>query len=69
MKLEKLTKSEITLTLTQDELSILNNAMNESLEALAGDENEFEIRMGTSIKSVEDLLESINALYKQMDSI
>jgi len=68
MKLEKLTKSEISITLTQDELSILNNAMNESLEALAGDENEFKARMGTSIKNVEDLLESINALYQQMDS-
>lgn len=69
MKLEKLTKSEITLTLSQDELSILNNAMNESLEALASDENEFKVRMGTSVKNVEDLLDDINALYKQMDSI
>ena len=62
----RMTKSEVTLTISADDLSILNNAMNEALEALGGDEDEFRTRMGTSRAHVERLLESVNALLQQM---
>mgnify|MGYP001345716305 CR=1 FL=1 len=66
MKLDKLTKAEITLTLTVEEMRILNNAMNETLEELGGDENEFETRMGNSKQKVQELLSAINTLIHQM---
>jgi hypothetical protein len=62
----RMTKSEVTLTISADDLSILNNAMNEALEALGGDEDEYRTRMGTSRAHVERLLESVNALLQQM---
>lgn len=62
----RMSKSEVTLTISADDLSILNNAMNEALEALGGDEDEFRTRMGTSRARVERLLESVNALLQQM---
>jgi hypothetical protein len=44
----RMTKSGATLTISADDLCILNSAMNEALEALGGDEDEFRTRMGTS---------------------
>ncbi len=64
----KTTKLDVTLTISVDDLSILNNAMNETLKALGGDEDEFRTRMGASKMHVERLLESINAVLKQMES-
>ena len=64
----KTTKLDVTLTISVDDLGILNNALNETLEALGGDEDEFQTRMGASKMHVERLLESINALLKQMQS-
>jgi hypothetical protein len=66
MKLEKITATEATLTLTAEELRLLNNAMNESLEALGEDEDEFQNRMGSSSQKVEELLTAVNALVQQM---
>jgi hypothetical protein len=66
MKLEKRTATEVTLTLTADELRLLNNAMNESLEALGEDEEEFQNRMGSSSQKVEELLTAVNTLVQQM---
>ncbi len=62
----RMSRSEVTLTISADDLGILNNAMNEALEALCGDEDEFRTRMGTSRAHVERLLESVNALLQQM---
>jgi tRNA threonylcarbamoyladenosine modification (KEOPS) complex Pcc1 subunit len=62
----RMSKSEVTLAISADDLCILNNAMNEALEALGGDEDEFRTRMGTSRAHVERLLESVNALLQQM---
>jgi hypothetical protein len=62
------TNKDVTLTISVDDLGILNNAMNETLEALGGNEDEFQTRMGASKMHVERLLFSINALLKQMQS-
>jgi len=37
----KTTKLDVTLTISVDDLGILNNSLNETLEALGGDEDEF----------------------------
>jgi len=66
MKLEKISQAEATLTFTAEEMRILNNAMNESLEALGSDENEFQNRMGASLNSVKELLSAVNALVHKM---
>ncbi len=55
-------KKEITLEVTHDELSIINNSMNEVLELF--DDTEFIIRIGVSKIKVEELLSKINLLYK-----
>lgn len=56
------TKIEISLQLTRDELSIINNALNEVLEMI--DNTEFTTRIGNSKLNVENLLSKINLLYK-----
>lgn len=66
MKLEKITTTEVTLTMTSEEIRILNNAMNESLEALGANEDEFQNRMGSPSQKVEELLTAVNILVKQM---
>lgn len=66
MNPEKITKKEATLTFTAEEMRILNNAMNETLEALGSDESEFQDRMGVSVQKVKELLSAVNALIHQM---
>jgi len=56
-------KKVITLEVTYDELSIINNSMNEVLELFDND-TEFIIRIGVSKIKVEELLSKINLLYK-----
>jgi uncharacterized protein HemY len=52
--------TEVTLTLTRDELRILANSMNEANEAL--DDLEFSTRMGAERKEVLRLHAQIHAL-------
>ena len=66
MKIESQAGSEATVTFTAAELRILNNAMNESLEALAADADEFSTRMGASVEEVEALLVAVNAVVRQL---
>jgi len=54
------TKIEISLQLTNDELSIINNSLNEVLEVI--DNTEFTTRIGGSKLKVEELLSKINLL-------
>ena len=65
MKIEKQSVSEATVTFSAEELRILNNSMNEALEALARDPDEFSTRMGVSVESVILLLKSVNGLIHQ----
>ena len=67
MKIESQAGSEATVTFTAAELRILNNAMNESLEALAADADEFSTRMGASVEEVEALLVAVNAVVRQFN--
>ena len=67
MKSESQAGSEATVTFTAAELRILNNAMNESLEALAADADEFSTRMGASVEEVEALLVAVNAVVRQLN--
>lgn len=52
----------ITLRITPSEALIINNALNESLEAFDGDD-EFETRMGVKQAEVADLLEAFSQLW------
>jgi len=56
-------KKDTTLELTHDELSIINNSLNEILEMFDND-TEFIIRIGVPKIKVEELLSKINILYK-----
>lgn len=67
MKIESQAGSEATVTFTAAELRILNNAMNESLEALAADADEFSTRMGAPVEEVEALLVAVNAVVRQLN--
>lgn len=66
METVKKTSTEATITLTAEELRILNNAINESLEALGSNEDEFQTRMGISTDKATKMLKAINTLIKQM---
>ena len=67
MKIESQAASDATLTFTAAELRILNNAMNEALEALAADADEFSTRMGESVGEVEALLVAVNAVVRHLN--
>jgi hypothetical protein len=58
--------TDATITFSAEELRILNNAMNEALEALAADEDEFSTRRGASVAEVEALLASVNRLVRAL---
>jgi len=51
----------IILRITPDEAVAINNALNESLEAL--DDEEFEIRMGVTKADVAALLDTFSLLW------
>jgi hypothetical protein len=67
VKAEKNADQDYVLTLTRAELRIFNNAMNETLEALGADEDEFATRVGASVQDVRDLLSEVNALLRKRD--
>ena len=52
----------IILRITPDEAVAINNALNESLEAL--DDEEFEIRMGVTKADVAALLDTFSLLWR-----
>lgn len=62
-EINKITK-EISVQLTLDELSIINNSLNEVLELFYKNDEELTIRIGESKIKVEELLSKINLLYK-----
>lgn len=67
MKITQTSASEATITLTGVEIRILNNALNETLEALSSDSDEFETRVGATIAEVEALLAAINPLARKLE--
>jgi len=60
MKFEQGSDESVTLRLTRNELGILNNCLNEALEAL--DDDEFSVRVGASASEVEELLTEFRRL-------
>lgn len=63
MKIERYGQ-DATVTLTMDEIDLINNALNEVCNAL--DVEEFSTRMGFTVGEVEDLLRQINTLGDAM---
>ena len=66
MKTGSVSGNEITLTLSAHEARIVNNALLETLEALAGNADEFSTRVGASIEEVKALLGEVNAAVRQL---
>lgn len=66
MRIVKVEKAESTLILSAEEIATINNAMNEALEALAADPDEFHTRVGATVPAAKELLASINAVVRQM---
>jgi hypothetical protein len=66
MNIQQQGATDATVTFSAEELRILNNAMNEALEALAADEDEFSARMGASVPEVKALLASVNRLVRAL---
>jgi hypothetical protein len=60
MKIEHIEPGNTVIRLSNDELLILNNALNEVCNAL--DHAEFSTRMGAELESVEELLCQIGAV-------
>ncbi|WP_372728403.1 hypothetical protein [Nocardioides sp.] len=64
MQINSTDATQATVTLTDAELRLLNNAMNEALEAL--DDDEFETRVGAERSEMQALLSEVNALIKSL---
>jgi len=60
------TDKQAVLTLSLDELCLINNALKESLEALGRVEDEFQSRMGDSTDAVKSLLSEINSVVREL---
>lgn len=60
MRLVKQDVSETVLAFSMDELAMISNALNESLEAI--EEWEFKTRMGATQAQVENLLAGLSRL-------
>lgn len=65
LKITKMNK-KIEIILSEEELSIINNAINETLNFLGNDSTELEIRIGTSKQKIEELLSKINLEYHKL---
>ncbi|HOX08345.1 MAG TPA: hypothetical protein PK280_18265 [Planctomycetota bacterium] len=60
MELLRKLSAGVEVRLSQDELVIINNAINEALEAL--DQSEFGTRMGASVSEAQALLSQLGAM-------
>ena len=58
----------VRLTVSRDELRILNNSINETLEALNSEE-EFSIRVGVTTKEARALLGEFRTLYDRLPKL
>jgi hypothetical protein len=65
MHLLRVTKGACEVTVTADELRILNNAMNEVCNGIQL-EGEFEKRMGIPLERARSVLDSIQALLGKL---
>lgn len=66
MQVEAITAAHATLTFTEDEVRLVNNALNEALEALASNPSDLETRTGASVAAVTELLAAVHAVVLRM---
>jgi len=62
----KLERGEVAVTLTHDEILMLNQALNEVANGVHISDAEFETRIGFTRSEVRDLLAKVGALVKQI---
>lgn len=60
----KLERGEVAVTLTHDEILMLNQALNEVANGVQISDAEFETRIGFTRRQVRELLARVNALTK-----
>ena len=60
----KLERGEVAVTLTHDEILMLNQALNEVANGVQISDDEFETRIGFTRRQVRELLARVNALTK-----
>ena len=60
----KLERGEVAVTLTHDEILMLNQALNEVANGAQISDAEFETRIGFTRRQVRELLARVNALTK-----
>ena len=65
MHIEQVKKETTTISLSKEELVILNNALNEVCNGL--DLNEFSTRMGAERENVDELLSEIGKVIDAME--
>ena len=65
MQTLKLERGEVAVTLTPDEILMLNQALNEVANGIQISDAEFETRIGFARGEVRDLLAKVSALAKQ----
>jgi len=65
MQTLKLERGEVAITLTPDEILMLNQALNEVANGVQISDAEFETRIGFTRGEVRDLLAKVGALAKQ----
>ena len=63
MQLIEITKNGTVVELSQKELFVLRNALNETLKGL--DDWEFPIRTGFTLEEAESLLKALTACYEK----
>jgi len=62
VQLERQTDKSVTVTLTADEVVILNNALNEVCNGVDIDDDEFLTRLGQPRERVRKLLQALSGL-------
>ena len=65
MQTLKLERGEVAVTLTTDEILMLNQALNEVANGVQISDAEFETRIGFTRTEVRELLAKVGALAKQ----
>ena len=65
MQTLKLERGEVAVTLTADEILMLNQALNEVANGVQISDAEFETRIGFTRTEVRELLAKVGALAKQ----
>ena len=65
MEIEHRTKDRANVTLTRDEVLLLNNALNEVCNGIAMTDDEFHTRLGVDRKHARALLKRLSQLLPQ----